>query len=382
MRIDVSEYSVVDHHAHMFSQEAKEANPLQEFKLIETPKDLEHQLLYHCVTRALAKLYACKPEEAEIIKIRKAKMQNFDDYVSYIFTEAKIEALIVDTSFPPMLSIDDFREIVPVKIYPVERFDEHLFDNLLNNTHTFDMFVDAFHEKLDYWIKKKGVVGLKAIGAYFTGLDIEKVEREEAEETFKEFQKTEKSQLLVDFGLGQKHYVEPKKLRDFLFWEALDKCAAHKVPLQIHTGDGSVVMRDMMAANPVLLQKHVLNDKRAQDVEIVLIHSGYPQVEFASYLSHVYPNVYIDLSQLNPFLNVFVGQKLEEAFTWAPFTRILYGTDGYGCPEFYWFGAILFKKELGQVLGDLVERDALDVDYAYKVAKMILSENTKKLYKI
>ncbi|MFX0200803.1 MAG: amidohydrolase family protein, partial [Candidatus Hodarchaeota archaeon] len=287
-----------------------------------------------------------------------------------------------DTSFPPMLNVDDFREIIPVKIYPVERFDEHLFDELLNNTHTFDTFLDTFHEKLNHWVKKEGVVGLKAIGAYFTGLNIEKIGCEEAEETFKEFQKADKSQFLVDFGLGQTHYIEPKKLRDFLFWEALDKCAEHKVPLQIHTGDGSAVMRDMMAANPVLLQKDVLNDKRAQNVEIILVHSGYPLVEFASYLSHVYPNVHIDLSQLNPFLNVFVGQKIEKAFTWAPFTRILYGTDGYGTPEFYWFGATLFKKELGRVLGDLVERDALDEDYAYEVAKMILSENTKKLYKI
>ncbi|MFX0200839.1 MAG: amidohydrolase family protein [Candidatus Hodarchaeota archaeon] len=380
--IDLSEYPVVDHHAHMFSQEAQKANPLQRFSILETPKNLEHQLLYRCAARALAKLYTCKPEEEEIFKVRKVKAQNFKEFVSYIFAEANIKVLIVDTSYPPTMSVDDFREIVPVKVYPVERFDEFLFDELLDNSHTFDELLDTYHERLNHWIKREGVVGLKAIGAYYTGLNIEKVEREEAEQAFQEFQKTDKSHYLVDYPFGQTHYVEPKKLRDYLFWEAIDKCAEYNVPMQIHTGDGDMAMRDLMAANPILLQKHVLNDKRTQNAELVLVHAGYPQVEFASYLSHLYPNVHIDFSFLNPFINVFVGRKIEEAFMWAPFTRILYGSDAFVIPELYWFGATLFKQELGRVLEDLVKRDALDEDYAYEVGKMILSENVKKLYNI
>jgi predicted TIM-barrel fold metal-dependent hydrolase len=117
-------------------------------------------------------------------------------------------------------------------------------------------------------------------------------------------------------------------------------------------------------------------------VELVLVHSSYPEVEFASYLSYVYTNVHIDLSHLNPFLNVLVGRKIEDAFMWTPFSRILYGTDAYGIPEFYWFGVMNFKKELERVLGYLVARDALDEDYAYKAAGMILSENAKKLYSL
>ena len=381
MIIDVSDYPVVDHHAHMFSREAKDANPLRCFTMLEHPKDLEHQLLYRCAAHALAKLYGCKPDENEIFKVRKAKAQNFDEFVANIFANAKIETLIVDTSYPPTMSVDDFRAIVPVKVYPVERIDGFLFDKLLDNSHTFDELSDTYHERLDQWIKNEGVVGLKSTIAYATGLNIEKIKRDEAEETFQKFQKADKSKYIVDYGFGMTHYVEPKELRDFLFWEALEKCAEHKVPLQIHTGDGDMDMKDLMGANPVLLQKNVLNDKRAQNVEIILVHSGCPLVEFASYLSHLYSNVHIDLSQVSPF-NVFVGRKIEEAFMWAPFTRILYGTDAFVIPELYWFGATLFKQELGRVLGDLVQRDALDEDYTHEVARKILSENTKNLYKI
>lgn len=318
--LDVSDYPVVDNHAHMFSREAKNANPLRGFTMLESPKDLEHQLLYHCAAHALAKLYACTPKEDEIFKIRKAKAQKFDEFVSEIFADANIEALIVDTSYPPTININDFREIVPVKVYPVERIDETLFDEVLEKSRTFDEFLDTYHEQLDHWITQEGVVGLKSTIAYSTGLDIEKIECNKAEEVFQKFQKGDKSQFQVEFGFGQTHYVGPKELLDFLFWEALKKCAKHNIPLQIHTGDGDMDMKDLMGANPVLLQKNVLNDKLAQKTEIILIHSGYPQVEFASYLSHLYSNVHIDLSHLNPFLNVFVGRKIEEAFTWAPFT--------------------------------------------------------------
>jgi len=380
--LDLSDLPVIDDHAHMFGPDAKDANPVRSFTMLEHPKDIEHQLLYHCAARALAKLYGCAPNEEEIFKLRKAKAENnFEEFVADIFQKANIEALIVDPGYPPTITVEEFQDIVPVKVYSVQRIDEHLFDDVMEESNTFDDLLDTFHEQLDQWFKKKDVVGLKTITAYITGLNIPKIERDHAAEIFKEFQK-DKKRWIVEFGFGQKHYIGPFEMRIFLFWEALAKCAENKVPFQIHTGDGDMDMKDMKEASALLLQKSVLNDELAKQVELILVHSSYPEVEFASYLSYVYTNVHIDLSHLNPFLNVLVSRKIEEAFMWTPFSRILYGTDAYGIPEFYWFGVMNFKKELERVLGYLVARDALDEDYAYKAAGMILSENAKKLYSL
>ena len=74
--LDLSDLPIIDDHAHMFSLEAKNANPVRSFTMLESPKDIEHQLIYHAAAHALAKLYGCEPDEEEIFKLRKAKAQN------------------------------------------------------------------------------------------------------------------------------------------------------------------------------------------------------------------------------------------------------------------------------------------------------------------
>ena len=130
--LDLSDLPIIDDHAHMFSLEAKNANPVRSFTMLESPKDIEHQLLYHAAAHALAELYGCEPNEKEIFKLRKAKAQNnFEEFVAGIFAKANIEALIVDPGYPPTITVEDFQDIVPVKVYSVQRIDEHLFDNVM-----------------------------------------------------------------------------------------------------------------------------------------------------------------------------------------------------------------------------------------------------------
>ena len=44
--LDLSDLPVIDDHAHMFGPDAKDANPVRSFTMLEHPKDIEHQLLY------------------------------------------------------------------------------------------------------------------------------------------------------------------------------------------------------------------------------------------------------------------------------------------------------------------------------------------------
>jgi len=378
---DLNDLKVVDGHCHMFSEEAKESNPFEKFTLGGKMEDIKNTMLYHHVFNKMSKMLSCEPALDKILEIRRKKAERFSEYISYLFNDARIDTLIVDTGYPPTITIDQFEKLVPAKIYRVFRIDENLFDELLDNSEDFDEMLDNYLETLNRAIKEEKVVALKSIIAYTTGLHIKKVEEQEAESIFKKFISSDKSRFKETYSFKMQHYVGPKKLRDFLFWRALEMCIKEDIPMQIHTGDGDIDMRDLSNANPLLLH-HVLNDKELSKAKLVLLHAGYPYVDRLGFLANLHPNVYMDISFIPLFASIGIFYRLVNAFEMVPLTKILYGSDAFQVPEMYWFSAKLVKESLRELLEQEVNRGALDEGYAYKVAEMILSENARRLYKI
>ncbi len=66
----------------------------------------------------------------------------------------------------------------------------------------------------------------------------------------------------------------------------------------------------------------------------------------------------------------------------VPLTKILFGSDAYHLPEFYWLAAKWGRLFLSEALGVYVEAKVLSRDEAVAAAKSILHENNRRLYKI
>ena len=128
-------------------------------------------------------------------------------------------------------------------------------------------------------------------------------------------------------------------MRDFLVFQTLEACLRHDIPLQLHTGVGDSPIIDLRNSNPLLLI-NILKDEHFGKAKIVLVHAGYPYTAEAGYLANNYPNVFIDVSEMNPFASIGIEPKLLELMEMAPLTKLFYGSDGYNIPELFWFSAV------------------------------------------
>ncbi len=144
--------------------------------------------------------------------------------------------------------------------------------------------------------------------------------------------------------------------------------------MQVHTGFGD---RDatLRRSDPSLLQPFLA----AVDVPVVLLHC-WPYHREAGWLASVYPNVYIDVGLTVGQVGASASAVLAEFLEVAPFTKVLFSTDGYRLPELYLVGAAQFRHSLGRVLDSWVADGAIAGDDAERVARMIGAENARHVY--
>ncbi len=135
----------------------------------------------------------------------------------------------------------------------------------------------------------------------------------------------------------------------------------------------------MLNNNPFLL-KDLLDHPRYKQSRLVLVHGGYPYCFEAGYLASVYPNLYVDISEMIPFVPMGAYQGLRQIFDMCPFNKVLYGSDGFIIPEIHWLGAKMAKAALSSLFSHYIEAGLFDHDLALRVANMVFSETARKLY--
>jgi predicted TIM-barrel fold metal-dependent hydrolase len=114
---------------------------------------------------------------------------------------------------------------------------------------------------------------------------------------------------------------------------------------------------DLRLANPLHLRPQL--EGGVLSGPVVLLHAGYPFVREAAYLASVYPNVYVDFSQAAPLLaGPGLTRVLEELLALAPLTKVLYGSDAWGIPEWFWLAARAARRALGEALAWLPAEEA------------------------
>lgn len=375
--IDLSAVPLVDNHCHGFFRD-QEVGDLADWRghfteSREAATRTEHvatTLYYRRLVRELAGFLGCGPDEEAVLAARRA--HGGRAMIAALIRAANIETLLIDRGYPPpALVLDDTetKEATGCRVAPMLRL-EVLMQDLIAAHATLEAVEAALRVALAD-IRAAGYVALKSIAAYRGGLAIHRWEPEAVRAAFA----GARAEALAAGSVRLGH----KPLLDTLLHVAFAAAARQEVPVQFHTGYGDTDA-DLLLANPLHLRP-VLEDPAYRGMPVVALHEAYPYTREGAYLAAVYDRVYLDLSYGIPFLGS--GDML--AFTRAavgvaPWSKLLYSSDGVGLPEIHWASALHGRRVLGAALGELVADGELSAGEAEAVGVAILRENAIRLY--
>lgn len=161
----------------------------------------------------------------------------------------------------------------------------------------------------------------------------------------------------------------------FLVWEALDR----RLPVQFHVGYGDADL-SLHKCDPLLLTD-LLRATAPLGVPIMLLHN-YPFHRNAGYLAQVFPHVFVDLGLATHAVAHQASRVLAEALEIVPFGKFLFSTDAYALAEFYYLGALTFRRALSDFLSAGLRGHAFAKADAERIARLIGWENAHRAYRL
>lgn len=377
--IDLSPIPVVDNHCHGLYRDQELPDTAAWRRLFTESSDLgaraEHAaatLFYRRLLRELAAFLGCEPTEAAVLATRRAR--DGRELIGALLRAANLDALLIDQGYPaPELVLPDAEvaALAGCRVAPVLRLETLMQDLIAEHT-TLEAVVEALGAALAD-VRAQGYVALKSIAAYRTGLAIRVWAPEEARAAFAAARREAQAKGAVRLA--------HKPLLDTLLHVAFAEAARQEVPVQFHTGYGDTDA-DLLLANPLHLRA-ALENPAYRGMPVVVLHEAYPYTREGGYLAAVYENVYLDLSYGTPFLSY--GEMVaftRAALGVAPFSKLLYSSDGVGVPEIHWMSALDGRRVLGQALGECVAQGDLSAADAEAAGAAILRENATRLYRL
>jgi hypothetical protein len=345
--VPFEDIALFDNHAHPWLRSPSE--PFGRF-FTEAPFARADTLFYRSAIRELASLLDCPPDEASVLAARARP-----DYPLLLARDANVAAVLLDDGYPRegAYTVPECATLGGFQAHRVLRL-ERVAEDLLDRTDSLAELESLLLAELQ--TARPGIVALKSIIAYRSGLAISPPDA-----------------LAAQSGVKPGRLTH-KPLLDYLFHVAARFCADTTLPLHVHTGFGDRDL-DLRLANPLHLRPVLEAGPLGTTTPLVLLHTSYPYVREAAYLASVYPSVYVDLSQASPLLaGPAITRTLEELLALAPVTRLLYGSDAWGIPDWLWLAARATRRALAEALSWL---PAYESDWA---AERILHANAAELY--
>ena len=375
MELNFDHIPICDHHAHPFLHRAATDDPLRFQRWFTESTDaaiqrqhVPHLLVYRTAVRWLAEFLGCEPTVAAILAAR----AQIDEraYTARLFADANIGMVLCDYGYGGAGAYDhaSMQAVLPCPVHPVLRL-ERLAEGLIVAEASFEKMIEAFNTTLAA-ARKRGVVALKSIVAYRTGLRIEAPDYAAAAQDFAAL----KALALRDGRVR----LARKALCDYLLHLALAEAARQKLPFQFHTGFGDSDA-DLRTANPLHLRSVI---EGYPEAPLVLLHAGWPFFREVTHLAAIYPNVWLDISLAVPFATTGIPAMLRDILGMAPFSKVLFATDAFTMPEIYWVAARWGRWGLAQTLGEFVAQDFLTVTEAERAGQAILGDNARRLYQV
>ncbi|MHA1298183.1 MAG: amidohydrolase family protein [Candidatus Helarchaeota archaeon] len=182
----------------------------------------------------------------------------------------------------------------------------------------------------------------------------------EKSENKKEVLETVEKAIIEDGFKGLKIMLpfRGKRLNSETLFPAYEIATREKIPVLFHSGyppPGTPGRRMKISdANPAFIDSIVASFPY---LKIILAHMGYPWIDTAISLACVFPNIYLDISNMIYMLPTRMKDALLYAKDIIGLDKILYGSDGF-CPEFIEFCAKKFlaldyleKSEIDKIMG-------------------------------
>ena len=366
---------IIDHHAHPLLRRAATDDPLRFQRWFTESTDVTIQrehvpqaLVYRTAIRWLAEFLGCDPTVVAVLAAR----GQIDEatWTARLFADANIGMVLCDYGYGGADAYDHatMQALLPCPVHPVLRL-ERLAEELIVAQPTFDQMIDAFAATVAA-ARAHGIVSLKSIVAYRTGLQIDAPEPEAARQDFQHLKETAAQTGRVRLAR--------KALCDYLLHLALAAAARQELPVQFHTGFGDSDA-DLRLANPLHLRRVV---EAYPATQLVLLHAGWPFYRELAHLAAIYPNVWMDLSLAIPFATTGIPAMLRDILGMAPFSKVLFATDAFTMPEIYWVAARWGRWGLTQVLEEFVQAGFLTATDACTAAQAILGDNARRLYQV
>ncbi|HEY2878754.1 amidohydrolase family protein [Nocardioides sp.] len=271
---------------------------------------------------------------------------------------AGIGTLLIDTGLGPdgLTPMDELAALCGGTAYEVVRLERLAERVLATGSRSFPGEVE---DRLRA-ARKAGAVGAKSIAAYRVGLELPATKPSDDE---------------LRRALSR---VDGRRLADRTVSSWLAHTAIEVgLPLQFHVGYGDSDL-DLLDCDPLRLTAF-LRATEERGVPVLLLHN-WPYHRQAAYLAQVFDHVFMDLGLTTHNTGALSTGVLRETLELVPFGKLLFSSDAYGLAELYRLGALLFRRSMSTVLGELVASgDATSDDAAY-VAALVGRENARRAY--
>ena len=373
MALDLDSIPIVDNHCHSLLRRQPPDDDAFRIHLTESTFDeiardhVPTSVFYQLTIRELGALLDCDPT-AEAVHAKRRAL-GIERLTRSIVERANFKTWLIDTGYgaDTTYSLDELRALAGVRVEEILRL-EPLIERLILESTSFDGFVEAYRAVIGD-LRARGIVGMKSVIAYRTGLHVADVARDDAAAAFA----TVHEQARRNGRLR----IESKPLLDHLVVIAVAESARQSVPIQFHTGLGDPDL-DLTLVDPAALR--FLFSERFRAAPIVLLHTGYPYVRSLAYLAAMFPNVYADMGEAILFAAGEATQIYRELLGLAPASKLLFSTDASLVPELYWVGARVGRRALGRVLEEHIADGAIDERIALDWAERILWRNSEAVY--
>jgi len=290
-------------------------------------------------------------------------------HLDLLKTKCNYQNIVLDAYWQPG-SDNDHPEMFSstFRIDPLlQGYSKEAVDHDGNNP--FLLYERSFNNLDDYtnWIKdlikqkkQQGCIALKSAVAYDRGLAFKTVSKQRAERIFNIHEHDINNSDVIAF-------------QDYIFQLICELAAEHSLPLQCHTGMGTLSNTRALAMQEVI--------EKNPKTKFVLFHCSFPWTEDMNALLHNYDNVYPDLCWL-PLLSPTSAKKtLHELIEVTSSDKICWGCDTRTSEESY--GALLaFRYVLSEVLLEKISDNYLTLSDALVIIDNIMVNNPKKLYSI
>ncbi len=275
-----------------------------------------------------------------------------------LMSGTRIATLLVDTGLGPaeLTPMDELAGLCGGTAREIVRL-ERLAELVL--AASSDDFAGEVEDRLRT-ARAAGAVGAKSVAAYRVGLELPATKP-----TADELRR----------ALGR---VDPARLADRTVSGWLAHTAIEQgLPLQFHVGYGDRDL-DLLDCDPLRLTAF-LRATEEHGVPVLLLHN-WPYHRQAAYLAQVFDHVFMDLGLTTHNTGALATGVLRETLELVPFGKLLFSSDAYGLAELYHLGALLFRRSMATVLGELVAAGEATSDDAAYVARLVGRENAQRAY--